>query len=59
MSDPVMGSAALERLRAEVDLHLERNRNAPNEAVAFAEHAQTLGLLKAVEIVKETPCSTT
>lgn len=55
MSDPTPATAALERLWAEVDVHLARSKDAPNDAVAFAEHAQTLGLLTAINIVKETP----
>lgn len=40
-------------LLAEVDLQLDRIKVAPNDAIRFSEHAQALGLLRAVEIVKE------
>ena len=45
----------LDRLMAEVEVHLDRCNNAPNEATRLAEHAQALGLLRAIDIVKETP----
>lgn len=52
---PPATATLTDRLMAEVYVHLDRCNNAPNEAVRFAEHAQALGLLTAVNIVKETP----
>lgn len=44
--------AYIPRLQVEVDLHLARCNDAPNEATRLAEHAQALGLMRAIDIIE-------